>query len=302
MRTHVSCLLAVALPCLATASPRSDRADKPVVYVPVPPYEYMLERIGGDLVEVHSIVGKGDDPHQYSPTPKQVAALAGSDLLFSGELSFEGNFFVKVSDGPDAPKGVNLLEGLDLLDGSCEVCEAEVGEAKGSKSHGHSHDDLKDPHVWLSPTMLRQQAARVASILKDEIPSEHHSEIDANLRMFQADLEAVDQELKEVLEPFRGESFYVYHGAFAYFAQRYGLQQVAIETGNRRPTPKHLERIIKQAKEDNVRLVFVQPQFDQSSAKALAKAIVGEVALLDPLEKDVLANLRYIARSIRDIQ
>ena len=99
-----------------------------------------------------------------------------------------------------------------------------------------------------------------------------------------------------------GETFYVYHGAFAYFADAYGLEQKAIEVTGRSPTPKQLAALAGQAKEEGGTIVFVQPQFDQSSAVSLAETIGGTVQELDPLEKDVIGNLRTIASAIQGIR
>ncbi|MEX2577617.1 MAG: zinc ABC transporter substrate-binding protein [Verrucomicrobiales bacterium] len=291
----VGCLLLIGLTGPLPAGARE--AEKPVIYVPVLPYEWLFERIGGDWIEVHAIVGEGDDCHEYSPTPRQVVALAESDLLFSGELGFEGNFFIKVGDGDNGPKHYSLLDGLELLEGSCEIC-AEDGE----RAHSHEHDELKDPHVWLSPEMLSRLAGRVAAILKDHTPPAAAAEIEANLASLETDISEIHEELGEALAPQKGQSFYVYHGAFAYFAEAYGLEQKAIETNGRRPTPKQIQSIAQQAREENVKLVFVQPQFDRSSAVSLAETIGGEVAELDPLAKDVLANLRRMAAAIRQMR
>jgi len=297
-------LLALAALCLFVPVERSWSAEKPVVYVPVLPYEWLFERIGGDWIDVRAIVGEGDDPHEYSPTPRQLARISGANLLFSGELAFEGNFFVKVGDGVDAPKQISLLEGLDLLEGSCTECaeggEHSAGEHSEHSEHDHDHGELKDPHVWLSPDMLLQQADRIASILEEHTPEEANGEIQANLTGLREELNAVDGELREALAPLKGRTFYVYHGAFAYFAQAYGLEQKAIEIAGRRPSPRQVAEIAKKAKEDNVRLIFVQPQFDRSSAESLAETIGGEVAELDPLDRDVIANLRKIATTIRE--
>ena len=294
-------------------------AEKPLVFVPVEPYEWLFERIGGDHIEVHAIVGAGEDAHDYSPSPRELARIAKANLLFSGELGFEGNFFVKVGDGINAPKALNLLEGLELLEGSCEEChdhghEHGHDDHEGDKAakkegdhheehddhehHDHDHDALKDPHVWLSPAMLKKQSDAIAKILKDFTPAEASADIEKNVEALHADLDAVDKELKESLAPYQGKSFYVYHGAFAYFADAYGLEQKAIEVSGRNPTPKQLAAIAKQAEEDKVDVIFVQPQFDQSSAESLAETIGGTVKELDPLEKDVLANLRAIGDAI----
>lgn len=274
-------------------------AEKLRIFVPVLPYEYLFERIGGDRIEVSAIVQEGGDCHNYSPSPRQVADIARSNLLFAGGLSFEANFYVAVGDGENGPKEFNLLEGLELLEGTCSECASAAAEGKEAHAHEHEHEE-KDAHVWLSPRVLLHQADRVAAILKQHLPTDATPAIDANLASLKTELTALNEELKTQLAPKKGRAFYVYHGAFAYFAQDYGLVQKAIEIGNRKPSPKQVAAIAKQAKEEGVTTVFVQPQFDQSSAASLAETIGGSVQMLDPLEKDVIANLRAIAKTIAE--
>lgn len=295
MKSHLLLTFSILFASATLLSAEAD--EKPLVIVPAPPYAYLFEKIGGDMIEVESIVGEGDDAHSYNPTPKQVTRMTEATLLCSGELGFESNYFVKLGDGTDAPRPVNLLEGLDLLEGHCDHPSHEEG-ADPDEHHDHDHEDLHDPHIWLSPKILSNRADFVAGILKEILPSKNSVRIKANASAFKEELAEVDKELERELAPMKGKRFYVYHGAFAYFARDYGLEQVAIEIGNRKPTPKQLVEIAEQAKEDGVELVFVQPQFDQTSAKALAEAIGGEVANLDPLEKDVISNLRKIAKTV----
>lgn len=289
-------LLAILAILLFSGFARSGEVGQLKVFVPVLPYEYLFERIGGEWIEVKTIVQEGGDCHNYSPSPRQITELSQADLLFSGGLTFESNFFI--ATGGNGPKEFDLLEGLDLLEGTCSECASAAAEGKEPHhEHEHEHEE-NDAHVWLSPRILENQARRVATLLKKELPAEAASAIDANLASFTAELKTVDAELKTALETKKGRAFYVYHGAFAYFAKDYGLVQKAIEVGNRKPTPKQVAAIAKQAKEEGVTTVFVQPQFDQSSANALAEAIGGRVETLDPLDKDVLANLRKIAGTI----
>lgn len=147
--------------------------------------------------------------------------------------------------------------------------------------------------------MLLMQVDRIAGVLKQHTPPEAAPEIDANLAALKMDLVQLDKELTATLEPMKGQAFYVYHGAFAYFASDYGLVQKAIEIAGRSPSPKQVAAIAKQAREENVKAIFVQPQFDQSSAVSLAETIGGKVQTLDPLSKDLIANLRIIAETIR---
>ena len=125
------------------------------------------------------------------------------------------------------------------------------------------------------------------------------AQIEANLAEVVSELDTLDNQLAEKLAFMKGHRFYVYHGAFAYFAQAYGLKQEAIELGGKRPEPKRLTELVAKAKKDGVKLIFVQPQFDQSSAKSLADSIGGQVLEIDPLEQDVFGNLKRIAESIK---
>lgn len=285
---------AVGLSSLSAALEEEGKHTRPLVFVPAPPYEFLIEKIAGELISVKSICGPNDDPHDYSPTARQLVEISNADMLFSGELGFESNFFVKVGDGKDAPRAVSLLDGLTLLEGSCDH-PSHRPEATEEEKRAHVHENLHDPHVWLSPIVLAEQTGRVAEAIKGLLPQTEHAAIDANVKSFREELTRVDLELKESLAPLKGTRIYVYHGAFAYFARDYGLEQVAVEVGNRRPSPKQIAKLSEQAQKDGVKLIFVQPQFDQTSARALAEAINGRVATLDPLERNILENLRSIS-------
>lgn len=302
MKTLRFFLLLLVLAVATNGSAAPETSKKLRVFVPVLPYEFLFERIGGDWIEVSAIVQEGGDCHNYSPSPRQITEISKANLIFSGGLSFESNFFVSVGDGITSPKEIDLLEGLELLEGTCGECESAKADGEEPAGHEHDHEELKDAHVWLSPQMLLQQAERVAAILKQHTPAEASKDIDANMANLKSELTRLDAELTEKLAPVKGTAFYVYHGAFAYFAADYGLEQKAIEIAGRSPSPKQVTAIAKQAKEEGVKVIFVQPQFDQSAAESLAETINGKVQTLDPLEKDIIANLRVIADTIRAAQ
>lgn len=295
-------LLAFSLASGTKGHAGTEASKKLRVFVPVLPYEFLFERIGGDWIQVSAIVQEGGDCHNYSPSPRQITDISKANLIFSGGLSFESNFFVSVGDGITSPMDIDLLEGLELLEGTCGECESAKAEDSEVAGHEHDHEELRDAHVWLSPKMLLQQAERISTILKQHTPAEASRDIDANLATLKAELTLLDKELREKLAPVKGEAFYVYHGAFAYFAADYDLEQKAIEIAGRSPSPKQVAQIAKQAKEEGVKVIFVQPQFDQSAAESLAETINGKVQTLDPLEKDVISNLRVIADTIRSAQ
>ena len=166
-----------------------------------------------------------------------------------------------------------------------------------TNKEGHHHEGL-DPHVWLSPLNLKIMAAEMARAMIASDPA-NKATYEKNLSETTRILDQVHQKIEQKLAPYQGASFYVFHPAFGYFAHTYHLQQQAIETGGKSPTPRQLSSLITQAKASKARVIFVQPQFDPRSAQAIANAIHGEVVPLDPLAEDVAANLEIMATKIQ---
>lgn len=306
---HTTFVLAIILLISGTRETKAD--EKPVIFVAVPPYQSLVEKIGGEYFEVKPLVDESDDPHTFFPSPKDVAALAASSIYFTAGMPFEEELPEKLKASKTYPKIVNLLDGIELLEGSCDHDDHGHSHGHGhSHSHGHGEDhdhDHKhdhdhgelDPHVWLSPGILAEQVRMISSELTSATESpDDKAAIEENASKLLADITATDKELVKALAPVRGKTFYVYHGAFAYFAKAYGLTQKSVEINGRSPEPKELVELVKQAKKDEVSVIFVQPQFDSSSAESLAEAIGGTVVAIDPLAKDVLGNLTEIAAKI----
>ena len=90
--------------------------------------------------------------------------------------------------------------------------------------------------------------------------------------------------------------FLVFHPAWGYFADRYGLEQVAIEYQGKEPGAKAVARIISMAQKEGISVIFVQPQFDQRLARQIADSIEGQVIVVDPLSSNYINNMRAVAR------
>ncbi|MBD3314523.1 MAG: ABC transporter substrate-binding protein, partial [Chitinivibrionales bacterium] len=99
--------------------------------------------------------------------------------------------------------------------------------------------------------------------------------------------------------PLRGRKFFVFHPSFGYFADAYGLKQIAVETGGKEPSARRLANLIDDARQESVKVIFVQPQFSRKAAQAIADAIDGAVVPVDPLAEDYMANLGEIAAKLR---
>jgi len=254
--------------------------SRPLVFVSLQPQAYVVERIAGDLIGVEAIAGEGADPHTFEPLPRQMARLGKARAYFpAGGMPFEQR----------------LLHKVEAIYPNLLVLPVD-GHPHDPAGHHHA-GGASDPHTWLSPARLREHAQTIATALK-QIAPEHTAAFDKGLAGFLADIDTVDGRIRARLEAYAGRSFYVFHPAFGHFAEAYGLSQKAVEREGKAPAPKQLAELIRRAKSGQVRTVFVQPQFDRRSAETAAQALGATTAVLDPLAKDVLANLEEIAKAV----
>lgn len=256
------------------------------VFVSIPPQKWLCEQLGRDHFITRLLIAKGQEPHAFEPSPRQIQALSRSRLFFTVGLAFEQEIIRRLQKG--APH-------LQLVDTSKNIDKIPM---KGT-GHGHGHKTVLDPHVWLSPQNLKSMAMVMAVALAHEDP-DNKAVYEKNLEKLNGKLEDLDRAIAKELAAFQGASFFVFHPAFGYFAHQYHLQQVAVETGGKSPTPKQLFALIGKAKADGVKVIFVQPQFDPRSAESVARAIGGKVVPLDPLAENSVENLRVMAVKIAD--
>lgn len=167
----------------------------------------------------------------------------------------------------------------------------EEGDGEAEAEHG------LDPHTWLSPRLAQKQCLTIRDALIELDPA-GAEDYRRNCAAYIEELERARVRIAEALEPLRGRTMLVYHPAYGYFADEFGLEQVAIEREGKRPGPRRLAAIIEQARERDAHVIFVQPQFDQTAARRIARAIDGAVVPLDPLARDYLGNLWAMARAI----
>ncbi len=309
MRKCFATLIVLLLAALWVASP-AITADKPrgkvKVFVGINPIAYSVERVGGSNVEVSVLVGPGQDPHTFEPTPRVVARLANARALFEMGFPFEETLVKKIGSTFKNLEVVDLQQGITLRPMTEEEVEAEEAAHEAEHEHGHGHGEAEehehhaeagdlDQHTWLDPRLVKIQARTIADTLIRIDPS-HKDQYEANLKGYLTDLDALHEQLTKALAPVKGKSFFVFHPALGYFGDAYGLKQVPVQIGGKEPTARQLARLIELAKEDGVRIIFVQPQFPAKTAEALAKSIGGAVVPIDTDgARDYLKNLQDIA-------
>lgn len=295
-------LLAIAmLATSATCSADSGKGslDGLAAFVSIPPQQYVVDRIGGPHVMTEVLVAPGQSPHSFDATPRQMVALAESPIYFAIGLPFERELLGRIEElNPD-------LAIVDMGRGVPRRALNEHGDDEDGHGPAHEsgrHADVAvgtaDPHIWLAPRLLQIQARNVCDALVELDPA-HADDYRANLERFLTDLNDLDAEIAEALAPVGGKSVYVFHPAFGYLTDAYGLRQVAVETGGSEPSAKELAGLIERAREDGIRVIFVQPQFSAKSAEAVAREIGGTVVPIDPLAYEYLTNLRTMASRIR---
>ena len=268
--------------------------EKIKVFVSIDPVAYFVKRVAGPLADVNVLIGSGQDPHTFEPTPKLIAKLADAQVLFKIGFPFEEALIKKAGSTFKDLKVVDLQKGIKMR----PIAGAHKGHGHERHGHGHSHDvDGLDPHTWLNPLLARVQAATIATTLIQIDPS-HRAMYEENLKKFEADLDNINAELMNSLAPVRGKKFFVFHPAFGYFADAYGLKQVPVEVEGKEPTARQLTRLIEDAKAQGVKVIFAEPQFPQKAARTLSESIGGVVVLIDNLSPDYLNNLREIATSV----
>ncbi|MBU1119232.1 zinc ABC transporter substrate-binding protein [Patescibacteria group bacterium] len=245
------------------------------VVVSVPPQKYFVEKIGGKRVSVTSMVEKGADPHSYEPKPSQMKAIEEADLYVTIGVQFEEVWIKKFQSMNSNMNVADQGEGVQRI----------------------VHAEHADPHIWLSPKRALIQAQNIYTTLV-LIDPESEAYFAENLADFLEEIRLLDADVTHELEAAENNYFLVFHPAFSYFADDYGLTEMAIEVGGKEPSPRELSQVIARAKTENIKTIFIEPEFDKKSAETVAAEINGAVEEIDPLAENWNANLRAIARAL----
>ena len=311
-------------------------ADKVSVFVSIVPEQYFLEKIGGDRVDVSVMVMPGASPATYEPSPRQMAGLTEAKAYFAMDVPFEATWLARIKSANPDMKVIEVDEGIRKMpmarhghggdhDGGHDGPPPPPSQGHGGMpgpgsgpghgpmppdhdraagpGHGpepgldHDHGIL-DPHIWLSPRLVKIMAGNICRGLV-EIDPAGEAEYEANLAAFEDELNSLDRSIAAALAPLPKDkrTFMVFHPSWGYFARDYALQQVPIESEGKEPSAADLERIISTGRQLHIPVVFVQPQFSERSAKVIASEMGAKVVPLDPLAADWAENMRRVARA-----
>ena len=262
------------------------------LFVSVPPQKYIVEKIGGPRCSVTTLIPAGASPHTFEPKPAQMARLAQARLYFTVGVEMEAAWLPKI-------RSVN--PGLPVVATDSGIVKRSMeDDAKGERhpdedGHGNHRHEGADPHIWLSPDLVKVQARIVAEAL-ERIDTAHAAEYRERCVRFEMEIDSLKARIAGRLERCGApKSFLVFHPSWGYFADAFSLRQLAIEVEGKEPGLRRLGEIVSKARSEGVRTVLVQPQFSKKIADAVAAQLGGMTRVADPLAEDWAANLERVA-------
>lgn len=248
--------------------------DKLIVFVSILPQADFVRQLGGDRVEVSVMMPPGANEHNYEPDTGQLKALSQANLYVKvGHLPFEDAWMERF---------VSTNRDMLVVDSSQSIEMIE-----------------HNPHIWLSPRLVKAQAETISAALV-QLDPENQDYYLQQKQVFLKELDKLDQEITATLSGVKGKSFLVYHPAWGYFARDYGLQEVAIEEHGKEPGAREMSRIIDYAKKNQIKTIFDSSQHSTHSADAIAAELGARVVLLDPLAADYMDNMRKVAKTMAE--
>lgn len=261
---------------------KSEDGEKPVITVSILPQKTFVQKIAGNDFDVQVLVPHGASPESYSLLPSQLKKVSRSEAWFRlGYIGFELSWKDKVEQLNPDMEVVDLSEGLELIAGKEE-------------QHGdHVHLEGVDPHIWLSPKLVKQMAGKMTEVLAGLNP-ENSDKYNANYQEFVKETDQLDAQIREALKDHQGKSFITFHPSLTYFAHEYGLVQYPLESGGKEPTPQHMAKVVELAREENIGVIYIQSEFDKENARVFAEEINGEIVEVRPLNPDWEENLLEI--------
>ena len=284
-----STLPALLLMLLSACHPKtSSEPEKPVVSVSILPQQYFIERLAGDRVEVNVMIPPGASPATYEPTVSQLRFIDRSVVYMKmGYLGFELSWMDKILSVNPSMEMIDLSRGIELIH----------GEESEERHPGHDHGGI-DPHIWMSARNARAMASRMHESLCSLLPDETEM-LTSNLSRLLAELDSLDQVIKEMLSGMEHRSFMIFHPALSYFARDYNLEQLPLELEGKTPSPAHMKQMSDLGRERHISAILLQEQLDQNNSEALAREIGAEIVLINPLDPDWHGQMLFIANQLK---
>jgi len=289
----ISTIVTVTFLLVLTSTPPAATSG-PAVFVSILPQKFFVQQICGNTCAIEVMVPPGASPHTYEPKPSQMRKLAQARVFFTIGVAMEKAWLDKITTiNPDLMV-VNTEAEIERLAMSGDDHHDHGEGAHNDADHDEEVHNGLDPHIWLAPPLVREQAETIKNSLIELDPA-NASVYKENFSRFVDRINALDSRLRQILEAKQGMKFMVFHPSWGYFARSYGLVQIPVEIEGKSPKPAHLQHLIEEAREEQITVIFAQPQFSRKSAEVIAREIGAEVVLIDPLSENWFENMTEVA-------
>jgi len=263
-----------------------------IVAVGIVPEATFVEAVAGDLADIVTLVPPGNSPANYQPTTTEMQQLSDAAVYFTLQMPTErANILPSVTD---------FNADLTIVDLREAILEVYPLRNTSGEAITTTENQTVDPHVWLSPKNAIVMVQTIADELSVIDPANQET-YQANAATYIAKLEALDSDIQEKTAALSNKSFIIYHAAYGYFADDYGLTMVAIEIEGKQATAAELQQVIDFAREQSITTVFYQAEFDDNQAATVAEEIGGTVAQAAPLSPDYIQGLEDFVRALAQL-
>lgn len=279
-------------------------SEKLEVAASIYPWAFFAEQIGGDLVEVDTLVPVGLEPHDYDPSPDDLRSLYDADLFIYNGAALEpwaSDITFELRDGDvqlfAASDHVQLLPLVEGVEDEHEEEEQSFVPVASAHETGESHTEY-DPHIWLDPVNVSIVVQSMANTFSS-LDSENADVYQANAKVLMSELDEMNEGFLSDLQTCTEREFVTSHAAFAYLANRYGLTMIPISgiSPQDEPTIKELEAISKTVEERGITTIYTETLINASLAETIGNETGAQILVLNPLEgltsEDVAAGENY---------
>ncbi|KNY29462.1 metal ABC transporter solute-binding protein, Zn/Mn family [Pseudobacteroides cellulosolvens] len=268
----------IALSGCKEQSATQTESSKIQVAVSIVPQAEFVKAVGGDLVDVVTMIPSGKSTENYAPTPQEIEKFSNSSLYFAVGVPTEiANIL---------PKARELNKHLKIIKLNDEVRKAYPER--------EFYPGSRDPHIWMSPKRVKVMVEIISNELS-KIDSKNKSLYEKNAQEYCNKLDELNKQIKESLSNLKNKTFIVYHPALGYFADEYGLRMLSLEEEGKDATAKDFEQKISEAKKQGIKVIFYQAEIDSKQSKAFAEELNGSTEQISPLAPDYIENLRKTA-------
>jgi zinc transport system substrate-binding protein len=263
----LSAILAVAAFGVSCSGSPAASSGKLIVATSIAPLADFVKNVGGDRVQVESLVPPAASPHTYEPTPSQLRLLSSANMLILNDIGLEfwADKVISAVQNPNL-RVVNISEGLSILAGGAD--EGPAG----------------NPHVWLNPLNAIKQVEHIRDALS-QADAAGASVYAANADAYIAQLTQMHEDFLQRAQAFAGHDIITFHAAWDYFAQAYGLTVAAVieTTPGKEPSPAEIAQIVDTAKSIKAKAIFAEAQFSPKAAETIAAESGTEVLIVNPM-------------------